>query len=157
VVHPPASFVDNHYAVLLGGLIVLLLVGLYLSLKARSSLTRSGQQFSKAVPELISRVASGGDVGSVPLIKNVRARALTAAWIVATIVVNVIALAKFLQYFHLASSNWYPPFDWLGGIYDNYAQQGFRIVSKAVDAQFGVSLLQWPWLLPIVVLYISTA
>lgn len=156
---PPNSFVkfvDAHYPVLLGGLAVLFVAGLVLAWRARSTHKRSAHTFETALPQLLSRIGSG-DLSSAPLVQSLKARALTIAWVAATITVNVIAFAKLLQEFHLAPSNWYPPFSWLGGRYDTYAVQGFHVVSDAMAKQFGHGLDGMPWLLPFIVLYASTA
>ena len=156
--HQFITYVNDHYTILLGGLGVLFVLGLILSWRARSARKRSAaQQFLSAVPQLISRAASGRDLASAPLVRSVRARLLTVAWIAATIAVNAIVTAKLLQYFHLASAKWYPPFSTLGGLYDSYAQEGFRILADAASAQFGIGLSQWPWLMPLFVFYVATA
>jgi len=155
--HPVTTFVDNHYPLVLGGLIVVFLIGLYLSWRARSGRATSAQAFVSAIPQLISRAASGEDISSAPLVRSLRARVLTVAWIVATIVVNAIALAYLLQDLHIAPANWYAPFSWLGHIYHTYTQEGFTILSSAASTQFRVDLSKWPWIVPFVVLYASTA
>jgi hypothetical protein len=149
--------VDTYYPVLFGGLIVLFLVGLYFSWKARSGRARSAQRFGSAVPELLARAASGRSISSAPLVRSLRARLLTLAWVVVTIAVNAIALAKLLQYFRLAPSGWYPPFSSLGNIYDSYAGQAFAVLAHAIHANLGFDISALPWLMPFVVIYVSTA
>jgi len=155
--HPISAVVDQHYAILLGVLIVVLLIGLYLAWKARNARAKSAQRFVNAVPQLISSAVSDGDLASAPLVATLRTRLLTVAWIVATIIVNVIALAKLLQYFHLAQPDWYQPFYWFGTLYDNYAQHGFSILGTTTATQYGFDIATLPWLLPFIVLYLSTA
>ena len=155
--HPVSAFVHDHYTLLLGLFGALLLTGLFLALRARKARGHSAQRFVHAVPQLISRAASGDDISSVPLVQQTKARLFTVTWILATIVVNVIALAKLLQEFGWAPLHWYSPFIWFGTVYDDYAQQAFIATSATLNAQMGINLVQWPWLLPFMVLYISTA
>lgn len=155
--HPVSAFVHNNYSLILGLFGALLVTGLFLALRARKARGHSAQRFIHAVPQLISRAASGEDLSSAPLVQKTRTRFFTVAWVLATIVVNVVALAKLLQEFGWAPLHWYPPFTWFGGIYDDYAQRAFNAVASAMNTQTGLNLAQWPWLLPFMVLYVSTA
>lgn len=154
---PQPNMIDTYYPFILGGFGVLFLVGLYLSWKRRSGRGYSGQRFSTAVPQLLSRLASGKDITSVPLVRSLRARLLTMTWILVTIVINAIALAELLQYFNLAPSDWYPPFSTLGNAYETLATKGFAGVAGAIHTHFGPDISKWPWLMPFAVIYISMA
>ena len=153
--HP--TLIDTYYPVILGGLIVLFLAGVFLSWKARSGRARSAQTFSSAVPELLTRAASGRDIASAPLVRSLRARLLTLAWIAVTIGINAIALAKLLQFFRLAPADWYPPFSTLGNLYDSLTAHAFTVLANTIHASLGVDIAAWPWLMPFVVIYLSTA
>jgi hypothetical protein len=153
--HP--SVIDTYYPVIFGGLIVVFLIGLFLSWRVRSGRARSAQTFGTALPELLTRAASGRDIASAPLVRSLRARLLTLAWVAATIGINAIALAKLLQYFRLAPVNWYPPFSSLGNLYDSLSGQAFAVVVNAVHATMGFDISPWPWLMPFVIVYLSTA
>lgn len=153
--HP--SLIDTYYPVVFGGLIVVFLIGLFLSWRVRSGRARSAQTFGTALPELLTRAASGRDIASAPLVRSLRARLLTLAWVAATIGINAIALAKLLQYFRLAPVNWYPPFSSLGNLYDSLSGQAFAVVVNAVHAMMGFDISPWPWLMPFVIVYLSTA
>jgi lysozyme family protein len=153
----PPSVIDTYYPVIFGGLIVVFLIGLFLSWRVRSGRARSAQTFGTALPELLTRAASGRDIASAPLVRSLRARLLTLAWVAATIGINAIALAKLLQYFRLAPVNWYPPFSSLGNLYDSLSGQAFTVVTNAVHATMGFDISPWPWLMPFVIVYLSTA
>lgn len=156
-VHPQPTLIDTYYPVILGSLLIVFVIGLYFSWKARSGRASSAERFTSAVPQLLSRAASGSDISSAPLVRSLRARLLTVAWIAVTIVVNAIALAKLLQYFNLAPADWYPPFSTLGNVYDVLARQGFTVLVNFSHAQFNIDLSKWPWLVPFAVIYVSTA
>ncbi len=98
--------------------------------------------------------AAGGEP-SLPLVQSIYARVLTVLWIVVTIVINVIALAKLLQVFGLAPENWHQPFVLIGNLYDTYAGQAFSATSNYVSQQYRVALPMW--LMPAFVLYVSMA
>jgi lysozyme family protein/outer membrane biosynthesis protein TonB len=153
--HP--SLIDTYYPVIFGGLIVLFLIGVVLSWRARSGRARSAQTFGTAVPELLSRAASGRDISSAPLVRSLHARLFTLAWVVLTIAVNAIALAKLLQYFRLAPADWYPPFSSFGNLYDTLSAQAFTVLVNAAHSTLGVDISPWPWLMPFLVIYLSTA
>jgi lysozyme family protein len=153
--HP--TFIDTYYPVIFGGLIVLFLIGVVLSWRARSGRTRSAQTFGRAVPELLTRAASGRDISSAPLVRSLRARLLTLAWVALTIAVNAIALAKLLQFFRLAPADWYPPFSSFGNLYDSLSAQAFTVLVNAAHSTLGFDISPWPWLMPFLVIYLSTA
>ncbi len=94
-------------------------------------------------------------VEQLPLVQNVWARTASVLWIFATIVVNVITLAELLQQFGFAHETWHQPFLWLSSLYDTYATQAFNATAAAAKAEFGIKLPTW--LLPIFVLYVSSA
>lgn len=156
-VQPQPNLIDTYYPFILGGFGILFLIGFYLSWKRRSGRGYSGQRFSNAVPQLLSRLASGKDISSVPLVSSLRARLLTLAWVLVTIGINAIALAELLQYFNLAPSDWYPPFSTLGNAYETLANKGFAALAGTIHTHFGPDISKWPWLMPFAVIYISMA
>lgn len=153
--HP--DMIDTYYPFIIGGLLVLFVLGVFLSWRARSGRARSPQTFASALPKMITCAASDRDLASAPLVDNMRTRLLTTGWILVTIAINAIALAKLLQYFQLAQVDWYPPFSSLGDVYDALAGQAFAILADAARVQIGFDITPWPWLMPFIVLYLSTA
>jgi hypothetical protein len=167
---------ENLFPIALIVLGALFLLGLYLSFSSRSTRTRRADALGdNALPRsalkvgkiLVAPIAARTSparaaapapvaaVTSVPLVQNTYARSLSVLWIAATIVVNVIALAKLLQEFGLAYENWHQPFVWLSNVYDGYAGQAFTLTSASVSQQFGVRLPAW--VLPLFVLYVASA
>lgn len=160
---PPPSVItisNNQFVVVSIVLAVLLILGLYLSWTARVARTRRadalGDNPIPKTPLELPKVADLiRDPTSVPLVQSLRSRVLSWAWIIVTLAINVIALAKLLQGFGLANENWHQPFYWLGTLYDTYAGQAFAAISAATVQNFGITLPAW--LMPACILYISMA
>ena len=162
-VQPPQPWLtitQNQSIVLFAGIAVLLILGLYLSVRARQARARRADALglnsvAKTALDITSTLAKGGKITDVPLVKSLTSRILSWGWIAVTIVINVIVLAKLLQHFGLAHETWHQPFYYLGTLYDTYAAQAFNAVATSVNQQFGVTVPVWT--MPAVILYISMA
>jgi len=168
-VRPPlVTLSDNQLTVMLGVLAALLLLGVFWSWSARRARARRADALGdnplpttplkpvfSLLPPATPLERATEVVRSLPPVRHLSRRAAATAWIILTIVVNVVALAKLLQGFGLAHADWHGPFVWLGNQYDAYAGQAFAATSATASREFGVRLP--PWLMPVFVLYVSTA
>ena len=157
---PWVTVTQNQSILLLAGIAVLLILGLYLSVRARQARARRADalglnSIATTALDITSTLAKGGKITDVPLVKSLTSRVLSWGWIAVTIVINVIVLAKLLQHFGLAHETWHQPFYYLGTLYDTYAAQAFNVVAASVNQQFGVAVPVWT--MPAVILYISMA
>ena len=75
--------------------------------------------------------------------------------VIATIVVNMFALAGLLQGFGFADTDWRSPISTLGSIYTELAAVGFSVANVFVTGQLGFELPEWS--MHAFVLYASTA
>ncbi len=75
--------------------------------------------------------------------------------VIATIIVNMFALAGLLQGFGLAETEWRSPLSTLGSIYTEIAASGFSVANVFVTGQLGFELPEWS--MHVFVLYASTA
>lgn len=141
-------------------LAIVLAVGVYLSWRARSARARHKDALGDTHHPKTALQISPDNLANlpetaVPIARSIYTRALVAAWVVLTLVVDVVACAKLLQGFGLANENWHQPFIWFGVFYDQYAGQAFTATSLAITQEYGITLPQW--LMPAFVLYVSMA
>ncbi len=82
-------------------------------------------------------------------------RFLSLLVVVATVVVNMFALAGLLQGFGLASTDWQAPFSTLGSIYTELAATAYSVANVFINENFGMAMPEWS--MHAFVLYASTA
>ena len=70
-------------------------------------------------------------------------RILSSAVVLATVVVNVLALAGLLQAFGLAQTEWREPFATLGAIYSSYASMLYDAAAGPTEDLIGFALPAW--------------
>lgn len=160
------NIVDHQAPIVFSGLAALLVTGLFLSWSSRRvRALRADALGDTPLPKTVLKLAAPASAGSVLQImsvsrwagffKTATARVLSAIWILGTIAVNVVALAKLLQIFGIEHEVWHGPFVTLGNFYDVYAGQAFAVTSAFVSQQTGFTLPLW--LMPAFVLYLSMA
>jgi len=141
-------------------LAIVLTVGVYLAWRARSARIRHRDALGdthhpKTALQLSPDSLASLPETALPVARSIYTRVLVAAWVLLTLVVDVVACAKLLQGFGLANENWHQPFYWFGTIYDQYAGQAFAATALAISQDYGIALPQW--LMPAFVLYVSMA
>lgn len=171
VSHPQAqqpllTISQDHLPLIAVGMGVLLVSGLILSWSSRHARAKLADALgdtprAKTLLKLVEDTAKASATGA-PIVstwtsfaKKAAARVLSAVWIMGTIAVNVIALAKLLQVLGIEHESWHGPFVVLGNFYDVYAAQAFAAVSAFVHLHTGFTLPQW--LMPGLILYVSMA
>ncbi len=160
------TIAESHLPLIESGLGILLASGLFMSWGSRRARAKLADALGDTpIPKIKLKLAanaavayaaqSTGFTSWLSIAKSVAVRALSAIWIMGTIAVNVIALAKLLQVLGVEHETWHGPFVALGNLYDGYAGQAFAATSAYVGAQFGLTLPQW--LMPLLILYVSSA